>query len=495
MKLSSLITLNKRSLSALFSLLFLASLNAGAQNAVSSPYSRYGVGDITATTFTRNLGMGGIEIGMASPFMINPGNPASYSRLWYTTFDLGMNFTQTKLRASTVEQNTNTTSLAYFDFAFPVKINDWSVEFGLKPYSKVGYSIVTKSTTPFGDNEIRTYTGSGGLNDFHMGTGKKLSKKLSAGFDAEYIFGSINNDRTVQYRSPYYMNTLDKSSTSMGWFHFKLGVQYGVDSLSLAKSDSLVMYDQQISALTDSLNKLIAKDAGSISYETKNSINQQIAQVNDLRKKVVNRKKKSDWSMIFGLTGSPEADLHAREARTVSTFRFYDYNAANQTLIRDTVINTLSARGVVNIPFSIGAGFSFRKGNKWQFGADYSLQQWSKFKYMGEPDSLFDSWKVAVGAQFIPNERAVSGYGNFVSYRLGFHYEQTYLNVGTSKINNMGVSMGLGFPIRKAGTYVHFALEAEQRGDLKVNPIEERYLRFSLGFTINDRWFIKPKYD
>ena len=486
MKLSSTITLNKRTLVLFFALLLLISFSSNAQNASSSPYSRYGIGDITGTTFARNLGMGGLEIGMSQPFMINPGNPAAYSKIWYTTFDGGVNYTQTELSSLTAKQNTHTISLAYFDFAFPVIPDNWAIGFGLKPFSKVGYSIQENNTTPFGDEEIRTYKGSGGLNSFHMGTGKKIGKKLSAGFDIEYLFGVINQNRTVEYRSPYYMNTLDNSSTSIGWFHFKFGLQYAMDSLKFAKADSIVMYDNQIQLLTDSLSKMISSDAASTtSYDLKNSINQEIAQATDLRSKVVNRKKKSDWSLLLGITGSPAADLRARATRTVSSFRYFDVSSANQVLIRDTAFYSYGDQNKVRLPMSVGFGFTLKKGSKWLFGVDYSVQQWSEFKFLDAKDSLVDTWKVAVGVQLTPNDRALIGYGNFVSYRAGFHYEQTYLNVGSESIKDMGVSLGLGLPIRRAGTHLHISAEAGQRGDASVNPIQEKYFKFTFRLFFN----------
>lgn len=291
------------------------------------------------------------------------------------------------------------------------------------------------------------------------------------------------------------MNTLDNASTSIGGFHFKLGLQYAMDSLSLAKSDSIVMYDDKITLLTDSLSAIIASDASSTSNDLKNSINQEIAQAEDLRKKVVNRKKKSDWSLLLGVTGSPSADLNARATRTVSSFRFYNVSSADQILIRDTALYSFGDQKKVTLPMSVGFGFTLKKGSKWLIGADYSIQQWSDFKFLDAKDSLIDSWRIAVGAQFTPNDRALRGYGNFVSYRVGFHYEQTYLNIGTESIKDMGVSVGFGLPIRKAGTYIHLSVEAGQRGKADVNPIQEKYLKCTFGFTINDRWFVKPKYD
>lgn len=495
MKLLSTIFSNKRALPFIFFLLLLAFNDSKAQNSSSSPYSRYGIGDITGTSFARNLAIGGVEIGLAQPFNINPGNPAAYSRIWYTTFEGGVNYNQTQLKTKSVQQNTNTASLSYFDFAFPIKADDWAVGFGLKPYSKVGYSIQENSITPFGDNEIRTYNGSGGLNSFHIGSGKRIGKKLSAGIDAEYLFGTINQDRTVEYRSIFYMNTLDNSRTSIGWFHFKFGLQYVIDSLAISKSDSLISLNLKIKTLADSLYDIIDNDASTVSYDIKNAITQEIAQADELRSKLVNRKKKSDWSLSLGLTACPTANLDARATRTVSSFRYYNYLDANQILIRDTAYYSFGDKKKVTIPLSVGFGFVLKKGSKWLLGADYTMQQWSSFRFLDVKDSLVDSWKIALGAQFTPNDRALRGYGNFVSYRVGFHYEQTFLNVGTDKINDIGVSVGFGLPIRKAGTNLHLTLEAGKRGNVSINPIEEKYLKFSLGFTINDRWFVKPKYD
>jgi hypothetical protein len=38
-------------------------------------------------------------------------------------------------------------------------------------------------------------------------------------------------------------------------------------------------------------------------------------------------------------------------------------------------------------------------------------------------------------------------------------------------------------------------LEGGNRGTKKDNLVLEKYIKITLGFTINDRWFIKQKYD
>src|ERR1035437_8801339 len=77
---------------------------AKAQTAVNSPYSRYGIGDLTGKGFSQNFSMGGTTIAMQNDslpmFFINNGNPASYSTNRLTTADLGVNFNHIQLQNS-----------------------------------------------------------------------------------------------------------------------------------------------------------------------------------------------------------------------------------------------------------------------------------------------------------------------------------------------------------------------------------------------------------
>src|SRR6185503_2891073 len=108
---------------------------ASAQNATDSPYSRYGIGDLSSLTYARNLALGGTEIGLSLPFSINCGNPAAYGGLALTTYEAGTDFKQSEFKNNSTIHQTNTASLSYFDFAFPIKPQKWSLGFGLLPYS------------------------------------------------------------------------------------------------------------------------------------------------------------------------------------------------------------------------------------------------------------------------------------------------------------------------------------------------------------------------
>ena len=67
-----------------------------AQNLTSSPYSRYGLGEINNQSFATSQAMGGSFIAWhqdtLAPFFINTANPASLAGIRLSAFELGGQF-------------------------------------------------------------------------------------------------------------------------------------------------------------------------------------------------------------------------------------------------------------------------------------------------------------------------------------------------------------------------------------------------------------------
>lgn len=81
---------------------------------------------------------------------------------------------------------------------------------------------------------------------------------------------------------------------------------------------------------------------------------------------------------------------------------------------------------------------------------------------------------------------------------MGVKYDKTYVKIGNNDINQIAFTIGAGLPLKSnRSTFyrVNLAAELGQRGTLENNLIRERYVNVTLGFTMNDRWFIKPKFD
>jgi hypothetical protein len=446
--------------------------------------------------------MGGIGQGINHPLTLNPLNPASYSSMWLTTYEAGISMSLQEMASTNVNQNTATASLGYFAFGFPVKTKKWGMGFGLLPYSNVGYSVEEMRTENLLVPENHTYKGSGGLNQFYVTNGFSLAKNFSAGVTASYLFGVVNQERRVEFTDPSYFNTYIENSNSLGWFNFNLGLQYTFDSLRIASSDSIKAIDEQLKAHKDSLKKiddLLSKQSDeterSVLLLRRSSVDSMMQSQESMRALVKNRSTKSDWDLSVGLSLAPATDLRARQSVLAYNFKYRNPETRAEVLIRDTISDTEGIKGNVRLPMSAGIGFAMTKGTRWLFGSDFSVQQWSDFTSFGQADSLVDSWKVSLGGQFTPNDRSVKAYYKQIQYRAGFHYAKSFLELSGTHVDEMGVSLGFGFPIRRAGTTVQFTAEAGKRGTTENNLIEEKYFRFTLGFSLNDRWFIKPKYD
>jgi len=55
----------------------------------NNPYSKFGIGEFVNSNNTVLRGMGNVTSAYANPFQVNSDNPASYSFLQRTTFEVG----------------------------------------------------------------------------------------------------------------------------------------------------------------------------------------------------------------------------------------------------------------------------------------------------------------------------------------------------------------------------------------------------------------------
>lgn len=104
---------SKRAITLLQTLiLLLCIIQASGQNRISSPYSRFGIGDLMPNSSVYNMAMGGISYGVSSPFFVNTANPATYTSFDTLSFvfDIGAHTRQSKLITQDLSQTANFTS-------------------------------------------------------------------------------------------------------------------------------------------------------------------------------------------------------------------------------------------------------------------------------------------------------------------------------------------------------------------------------------------------
>ena len=410
----------------------LTTFTAHSQTRISSPYSRYGVGDLQNNIYLRNISMGGISIGYRNSNCVNYSNPASYTAIDTNSFvfESGLNSQSSHLSTTDLSQNSNYSSLSYLVFGFPVT-KWWKSSLGLLPFSSVGYKISDFQTMPEVGRKNCIYEGSGGLNQFYWGNAFQI-KNFSFGFNTSLIFGYLNKTSTEEY--PDSINYLDLSlsnSTRVTDFLFNYGAQY-------------------------------------------------------------QKTFKNGFQFCIGLVYSASTKLAAKQDSFAYTY--ISAGAGYQT-IRDTIVNSDNTKGKIVLPQSFGGGFSLGKKDKWLVGMDYQMQDWSKFSLFGEKDSLKNSWTTSIGAEFIPNNSSLTGYWKKVRYRVGARYSQTYLDLRNTQLNDYSVSFGLGLPLKRSKTMINIGFEAGQRGTTSNNLIKDQYARVILSLSLYEFWFIKHRFD
>lgn len=431
-------------------LLSIAGVGAMAQSTAttSSPYSQYGLGDISPMLLPQNIGMGGIGTALnriSGYNNINPLNPASYGTINYTTIDAGIyssvvNLSQTGQTAST---NANF-RLSHVVFAIPVSKRS-ALSFGLLPYSQMGYSYKQTLSKGFGTSspaDTNTvnyiYSGDGGLSKAYLGYGFGIGKHFLIGGNVSYIFGNLQQTSSTEIPNLYgTLNSTVENSNSIGGFNYDYGAQYSFD-----------FGDQD------------------------------------------------QKHLIFGYSASANNTINATNSYIVSQYT-YD-SSGNQNLSTDSLINRQGTKTKIQLPQINHFGISYQYDLRFIVGADYTMSKWSNLTIAGINAGLQDSKTFNVGGQFTPDYNALHNYFARVDYRLGFIYDQTYLNLNNTNINRYALTFGLGMPLapNNLSFYkINFSAELGQRGTLANGLVKENYINIHLGFTLNDKWFQRFKFD
>jgi hypothetical protein len=137
------------------------------------------------------------------------------------------------------------------------------------------------------------------------------------------------------------------------------------------------------------------------------------------------------------------------------------------------------------------------------YGVDVETANWSNYTYYGQTDLVKNNFTVRIGTQYYPAKPSTLAkkYFNFVKYRAGFYYGSDYINVNKNR-PEFGFTVGTGMPLTSLqrisynGEYVvlNTAVEIGSRGNKQTN-LRESTTRYSIGISMNARWFQKPKYN
>ncbi len=403
----------------------------------NSPYSRYGLGDLVPTQNIANRAIGGLSIPYADLKTVNFVNPASYSRLRVTTFDVGLEYDSRTMIPSNSSQKFRSAYLipSYLQLGLPLnKRGTWGMNLGMRPITRVSYDIVTSTRLSEIDSVVYQFKGNGGSYQVYLGTGFG-TRKFSIGFNAGYMFGNKDYSTRVVFVNDTvnYKKSNSADSTNFGGIFANAGIQY---TISIGRTTSLKL----------------------------------------------------------GINGSLENKLNASRDISRETFEF---NAIGGTVVIDSVFRQSGQKGKIIYPASYGVGFILEKEDQWLVGAEYNITQWDNFRYFDETDKVRTNWTLRVGGQFIPNINSKS-YWSRVAYRVGAYMGPDYIEVNEN-LPQYAFTFGAGFPVRRnvytnQYTTINTSFEIGARGN-KSNAIRENIFKVAVGLNLSDIWFNKQKYD
>lgn len=361
----------------------------------------------------------------------NLSNPSSYAKLLLTTYSIGLNYSNNQLSDTNDSKSLISSGLDYIGIAIPTK--KFGFGFGIIPFTSVGYKLSQIDDSSSSDI-LNRYEGEGGINKVFFSLGLYLLKNLSFGVTINYDFGKLKY-QTSKFLDDVYLGTVLINESSISGLDIKLATNYEIPVNSKIDLHMMVSYVPQ----------------GSL-----NSNNKRLLITSPL----------SDPSNIAEII---EIDL----AETGLDFT------------------------EIQLPSSSIVGFGLGKKSKWFAGAQYIVTNSSNFKnsFNTLPNvSYKDGSQFSIGGFYIPDYSSITSYWKRVVLRMGFRHEVTGIFKNNFGINETGINFGAGLPL-PGYSNVNIGFEYGSRGTKNSNILNEKFWTVRIGFSLNDRWFIKRKYN
>lgn len=433
----------------LFTMIALSTLGTTiAQDQNSSPYTRYGLGQLSSTTNSAFVGIGSAGVSILDENILNYNNPATYgsAKRYKPIFNIEISGKNSNLRTTESSYSKTTVGLKNFSLLLPVS-KKTGIAFGMTPYSTTGYDV----TSIEGDSIAYNYRGFGSINKFFIGAGQQIfnrgdTVKLSVGANVNFLFGTLERNRTVEFRDNSFFNTriVDKSI------------------LRGTTLDAAIHYYQKID---------------------------------------------KNWAYQFGA----KLDL-GRDVTGFQDFYAYNYKLSGTSeTSKDTVSQFTDSEGYFTLPSGTSFGLSLIYKEKWTFSGQYQFLNWQDYKesFNGVEDlaeEMVQQSRVSIGMQYKPitdDEALAINAGTLkrASYQVGGHFGNSPYFLEGTHLKDYGISFGVQLPLVNSGSYsmMNLGVDLGKMGTTENGLIEDNYIKFNIGFSLTpggyDRWFYKRKYN
>ena len=406
-----------------------------------SPYSIYGIGDISQEGSAFNKSMGGVGLATRNRRFINYMNPAAVTARDSLSFmaDFGLEQNNKIYRQGDLRSAHNTFNIHNFVLSFPIYRSS-AFMVGITPFSDVGYDFSSIETDPniiaqTGNISYDSY-GTGSVYQIFAGAGVTFWKRLSIGAEAIYYFGNIDKVTNMNYSNSSYRSLNSGNDLVVRGTTGKFGLQY----------------EQKLSG---------------------------------------------DVSMIIGATYRLSTSLKGNALN----YRYADQDSVTDTLKNESV--DFRSAGL-RFADELGVGISLKGGEKWSAEFNYLRSDWRNsgfdsangFAVKSDTETFTStvSQSFRAGFEIVPNRNDIRYYLRKCAYRAGVYYDQSYYKLNGNSVNSMGLTLGVTLPVFRLYNGLTLGVDLGQRASTRNNMIRERYAKFVVGFNIHDIWFQKVQY-
>lgn len=282
-----------------------------------------------------------------------------------------------------------------------------------------------------GSQNSKRFNGWGGMNRVFLGTGYRILPNLSIGATAYYNFGKIQTN-SVEFIPYVPIGSRELNVTDLTGLNLNFGLMY--------------------------------------QYKLKDKI-----------------------TLFSSLTYTPKSILVSNNERTISTVTInsdFDYTDVDS-------YDSVTTKTDLQLPQKWALGLGIGDTKKWAFGVDVALQDIGKLynTYNTADNVTYSKYKrYGFGGFYTPASNPFFSYAKRITYRGGFVYEKTGLIVNSTAINDVGMTLGVGLPITGSLSNLNVGFEFGKKGTTSNNLVQENYFILNLGFSLNDKWFVKNKY-
>jgi hypothetical protein len=406
-----------------------------------SPYSIYGIGDISKEGTAFNKSMGGVGLATRNRRFINYLNPAAVTARDTLSFmaDFGMEQSNKVYRQGDLRSAHNTFNIYNFVMSFPIYRSS-AFMVGITPFSDIGYDFYSYETDPdiigqTGNISYDSY-GTGSVYQLFAGAGVTFWKRLSIGAEAIYYFGNLDKVTQMNYSSSSYRSLNSGSDLMVRGTTGKFGLQY-------------------------------------------------------------EQKLGGDVSMTIGATYRLSTSMKGNSLN----YRYATQDGILDTLKHNE--SDLRKAGL-RIADELGVGISVKGGEKWSAEINYLRSDWRKsgfdsadgFSVVSDTEAFTStvSQSFRAGFEIVPNRNDIRYYFRKCAYRAGVYYDQSYYKLNGNNVNSMGLTLGVTLPVFRLYNGLTLGVDLGQRASTRNNMIRERYATFMIGFNIHDIWFQKVQY-